>query len=133
MPTHSATAEAQHQSERAEGSRDLDAETIVDNLDDETVRALGLLHRAPRGIPELAIASFDYGTRGMLEAYGVISSKRRDDRTLDVSITPLGRDVIKLSAEQMPTLKGSDLADAVRRANDLLSLAETGSVRAVSA
>jgi hypothetical protein len=112
---------------------ELDVETIVGQLDDETVRSLGLLHKAPRGIPELAIASFAYGSRLELEAYGLIESERRDDRTLEVTITQRGREVIAVCAERMPTLEGSDLAAAVERAGELLSLADNSAVRTARA
>jgi hypothetical protein len=111
----------------------LDAETIVRALDEETVRALGLLDKAPRGIPELAIASFDYGSRATLEAYELFTSKHRHDDTLQVGITPLGREVIKLCASDMPTLATSDLAAAVENAKELLALATDSTVRAVPA
>jgi hypothetical protein len=112
-------------------SSDTSAETIVGQLDDELVRALGLLHKAPRGIPELAIASLDYGSRTTLEAYRLISSKTRGDKTLEVTITDLGKDVIKLCSENLPTLEDSELAAAIEDAQDLLSLASQSSVRAV--
>jgi len=109
------------------------AAEVRQHLDDELVRALGLLYKAPRGIPELALASLSYGSRMALEAYGVFSSRRRDDGTLDVTVTSLGNDVIKLCAESMPTLPASDLAEAVEQAKDLLSLADTSSVQAARA
>ena len=39
------------------------AAEVRQHLDDELVRALGLLYKAPRGIPELALASLSYGSR----------------------------------------------------------------------
>lgn len=127
------SAQYQTSSQQAQQNAAGDAEAIVSQLDDETVRALGLLHKAPRGVPELAIATFDYGSRSLLEAYGLIKTEHRGDGTLDVTITPLGREVIKLCARKMPTLASSDLAGAVDRASELLSLASTSSVRAVPA
>lgn len=109
------------------------AKEIFRQLDGELVRTFGLQHKAPRGIPELAIAAFDFGTRAMLEAYGLIESETRRDGTQDITITPLGQEVIKLCSENLPTVENSELADAVRQAGDLLSLAATSSVRAVPA
>lgn len=110
-----------------------DAETICGQLDDELVRALGLLHKAPRGILVLTIASLDYGDRATLVAYRLITSEKRKDDTLDVTITPLGKDVIKLCSENLPTLEGSELTSAIEEAEDLLSLAKESSVRTARA
>lgn len=109
------------------------AETIVVELDDALVRALGLLDKAPRGIPELTIASLDYGSRTTLEAYGLITSEKRDDNALEVTITSLGKDVIRRCSMNLPTLEGSELSAAIEDAQDLLSLASESSVRTVHA
>jgi hypothetical protein len=128
--SHSATY---HHAAAEDHSTGLTAETVVPELGDELVRTLGLLYRAPRGIPELTIASLDFGSRTTLEAYRLFTSKQRDDSTLEVTITPLGRDVIKRCSANMPTLESSELAAAIEDAEDLLSLASDTSVRAVQA
>jgi hypothetical protein len=115
------------------GGSALHAEDIVRALDDEVVRALGLLDGAPRGIPELAIAAFDFGTRLVLSGYKLISVATREDGTLNVTITPLGREVIRLSAQRMPPPPSIELAKALKQAGGLLSLADAGTIRTVRA
>lgn len=110
-----------------------DATDVRRALDDELVRALGLLYKAPRGIPELALASLSFGSRVALEAYGLISVRNREDGTLAVTVTSLGGEVIKLCAESMPTIAESDLAQATSEAESLLSLADSSSVQATRA